>query len=79
MDDLVSGRYGPVVSIPVTFICAGNRRKEQNMTKKTIGFNWGCAAVGNSVWTGVRLCNVLEALGVTKVSKQHRHVHFAGP
>jgi len=30
----------PVVSIPVTFICAGNRRKEQNMTKKTIGFNW---------------------------------------
>ena len=76
---LVSGRYGPVVSLPVTFICAGNRRKEQNMTKKTIGFNWGCAAVGNSVWTGVRLCNVLAALGVTKVSKQHRHVHFAGP
>merc|ERR550539_477266 len=26
MDDLVSGKVGPVVSIPVTFICAGNRR-----------------------------------------------------
>merc|ERR1719161_1035299 len=79
MDDLVSGKYGPVVSFPVSFICAGNRRKEQNMTKKTIGFNWGCAAVANSVWTGVRLCDVLAKLGVTKVSKQHRHVLFAGP
>jgi len=79
MDDLASGAYGPVVSFPVTFICAGNRRKEQNMTKKTIGFNWGCGAVGNSVWTGVRLCDVLAKLGVTQVSKQHRYVHFAGP
>jgi DMSO/TMAO reductase YedYZ molybdopterin-dependent catalytic subunit len=79
MDDLVSGKFGPVVSFPVSFICAGNRRKEQNMTKKTIGFNWGCAAVGNSIWTGVRLCDVLAKLGVVQVSKQHRHVQFAGP
>eukprot|EP00930_Biecheleria_cincta_P079161 TRINITY_DN668_c0_g1_i2.p1 TRINITY_DN668_c0_g1~~TRINITY_DN668_c0_g1_i2.p1 ORF type:complete len:894 (+),score=177.37 TRINITY_DN668_c0_g1_i2:70-2751(+) len=79
MADLVSGKFGPQVSIPVTFICAGNRRKEQNMTKKTIGFNWGCAAVGNSVWTGVRLCDLLAALGITKVSKEHRFVHFEGP
>jgi len=79
MADLTSGDFGPQVSIPVTFICAGNRRKEQNMTKKTIGFGWGCAAVGNSVWTGVRLCDVLKAMGITKVSQEHRYVHFAGP
>eukprot|EP00931_Biecheleriopsis_adriatica_P040108 TRINITY_DN2294_c0_g1_i6.p1 TRINITY_DN2294_c0_g1~~TRINITY_DN2294_c0_g1_i6.p1 ORF type:complete len:888 (+),score=173.87 TRINITY_DN2294_c0_g1_i6:53-2716(+) len=79
MEDFASGKFGVPVSIPVTFICAGNRRKEQNMTKKTIGFNWGCAAVGNSVWTGVRLCDVLAHLGITRVSKEHRYVHFEGP
>lgn len=79
MDDLASGKVGPVVSIPVTFICAGNRRKEQNMAKKTIGFNWGPAAVGNSVWTGVRLCDVLAYLGIIRASKAHQYVHFEGP
>mmetsp|Transcript_25439 Transcript_25439/g.45227 ORF Transcript_25439/g.45227 Transcript_25439/m.45227 type:complete len:813 (+) Transcript_25439:102-2540(+) len=79
MADLQSGKFGPQVSIPVTFICAGNRRKEQNMTKKTIGFNWGCAAIGNTVWTGVRLCDVLNALGIKRISKEHRFVHFEGP
>ena len=31
----------PKVTRPVLLVCAGNRRKEQNMRKKTIGFNWG--------------------------------------
>ena len=79
MDDLSSGKYGPVVSFPVTFICSGNRRKEQNMTKKVLGFNWGPSAVANCVWTGVRLVDVLATLGVQKVSRQHRHLHFDGP
>mmetsp|Transcript_20849 Transcript_20849/g.46852 ORF Transcript_20849/g.46852 Transcript_20849/m.46852 type:complete len:904 (-) Transcript_20849:42-2753(-) len=79
VEDLVKGSYGPVVSFPVTFICAGNRRMEQNMCKKTVGFNWGAAAVGNSVWTGVRLCDFLSALGITKPSKAHRYLHFDGP
>lgn len=79
MDELASGKVGPVVSVLCSFICAGNRRKEQNMTKKTIGFNWGCAAVGNSVWTGVRLCDVLAFCGITKTTKEHRYVSFEGP
>jgi len=37
MEQLISGQFGPQVSFPVSFICAGNRRKEQNMTKKD---NW---------------------------------------
>jgi nitrate reductase (NAD(P)H) len=79
MDQLASGEWGEVATFPVTFICAGNRRKEQNMTKKTVGFNWGCAAVGNSIWTGVRLSDLLNHLGITKASKEHRYVHFESP
>jgi nitrate reductase (NAD(P)H) len=33
----------PVVTLPVTLVCAGNRRKEQNVVRKTLGFNWGAA------------------------------------
>lgn len=79
MEQIASGEWGTIVSIPVTFICAGNRRKEQNMTKKTVGFDWGAGAVGNSVWTGVRLCDLLAAVGITRPSKEHRFVHFEGP
>ena len=39
MDQLASGDWGNVVSFPVTFICAGNRRKEQNMTKQQGSFS----------------------------------------
>lgn len=79
MDEIASGKCGEIASICVTFICAGNRRKEQNMTKKTVGFNWGCAAVGNSVWTGIRLCDLLNYLGIHKATREHRYVHFSGP
>lgn len=30
-----------VVTLPVTVCCAGNRRKEQNVVRKSLGFNWG--------------------------------------
>jgi len=29
----------PVVTLPVTLACAGNRRKEQNVVQKTLGFS----------------------------------------
>jgi len=45
-------------------VCAGNRRKEQNMVKKTKGFNWGPAATGCSYWTGVRMSTLLNLCGV---------------
>ena len=32
-----------VVTLPVTLVCAGNRRKEQNMVRKSLGFDWGSA------------------------------------
>lgn len=53
----------PVVTIPVTLVCAGNRRKEQNLQKQSRGFSWGAAAVSTSFWTGIRLCDILEYCG----------------
>ncbi|KAL3687448.1 hypothetical protein R1sor_013757 [Riccia sorocarpa] len=63
---------------PCTLVCAGNRRKEQNMTSQTIGFNWGAAAVSNSVWKGVRLCEVLRYCGVMSRTKGALYVCFEG-
>jgi len=60
MDDSISGRTGTIVSTPVTFVCSENLLKQQSVTRtKTIGFNWGPAAVGNSVWAGIRLSDLL--------------------
>ncbi|KAL2643155.1 hypothetical protein R1flu_010742 [Riccia fluitans] len=68
----------PQREFPCTLVCAGNRRKEQNMTSQTIGFNWGAAAVSNSVWKGVRLCEVLRYCGVMSKKKGALHVCFEG-
>ena len=38
----------PKVVVPSLLVCAGNRRKEQNMIKRSIGFNWGAAGLGMS-------------------------------
>lgn len=43
------------VTYPVTLVCAGNRRKEQNMVRKTKGFSWGAAGLSTALWTGVPL------------------------
>lgn len=50
--------------LPVTLVCAGNRRKEQNMMKQTIGFNWGAGGVSTNVWRGVRVRDLLLRAGV---------------
>ncbi|SPO35721.1 probable Nitrate reductase [NADPH] [Pseudozyma flocculosa] len=48
------------VTLPITLVCAGNRRKEQNMVAKGLGFNWGAAGVSTGLFTGVYLADVLE-------------------
>ena len=52
--------------LPVTLVCAGNRRKEQNMIRQTIGFNWGAAGVGTNVWRGVLVRDLLLKAGVSE-------------
>lgn len=73
MDELVQL---PTTTIPVTLVCAGNRRKEENMVKQTIGFSWGCAAHACNMWTGVKLSVLLEKCGVDM--KRAKHVCFVG-
>lgn len=45
---------------PITLVCAGNRRKEQNVVRKTKGFSWGAAGVSTALFTGVILGDVLR-------------------
>uniref|UniRef100_J3LHH7 Nitrate reductase n=1 Tax=Oryza brachyantha TaxID=4533 RepID=J3LHH7_ORYBR len=66
MEQLVTGFEA--VELPVTLVCAGNRRKEQNMVRQTVGFNWGPGAISTSVWRGVRLRDVLRWCGVMGAS-----------
>eukprot|EP00128_Syssomonas_multiformis_P002547 Colp12_sorted_trinity150504_noHs@35332 len=74
----------PIQTFPVTLVCAGNRRKEMNMIKQSIGFNWGAAAVSTAEWRGVLLRDVLRACGapVTEAdggeSQDSRFVCFEG-
>ncbi|GAB4844858.1 Nitrate reductase [NADH] 1 [Ancistrocladus abbreviatus] len=63
---------------PVTLVCAGNRRKEQNMVKKTSGFNWGASGTSTSVWRGVPLRDVLKRCGVMSRKKGALNVCFEG-
>ncbi len=48
------------VTYPVTLVCAGNRRKEQNVVRKTKGFSWGAAGLSTALWTGVVLGDLLK-------------------
>eukprot|EP00897_Mesotaenium_endlicherianum_P010740 jgi/Mesen1/9695/ME000069S09098 len=68
----------PSRTLPVTLVCAGNRRKEENMVKQSIGFNWGAAAVSTTVWRGARLSDVLRLAGILPRSKGALHVCFEG-
>jgi nitrate reductase (NAD(P)H) len=58
VDDLK--RLFKVVTLPITLVCAGNRRKEQNVVAKSLGFNWGAAGLSTALFTGVYLADVLK-------------------
>ncbi|KAJ3562976.1 hypothetical protein NP233_g9237 [Leucocoprinus birnbaumii] len=73
LDDL--RRKFRVVTIPVTLVCAGNRRKEQNMVQKSLGFSWGAAGLSTALFTGVYLADVLEYVLPLRGA---RHVVFEG-
>ena len=75
MDELASM---PPRELPVTLVCAGNRRKEQNMIRQTIGFNWGAGGVSTNVWKGVSLRDLLLRAGVSDRNMAGRHVEFLG-
>lgn len=47
------------VTYPITLVCAGNRRKEQNVVRKSKGFSWGPAGVSTALFTGVVMRDVI--------------------
>lgn len=59
-----------------TLECAGNRRGELAGVKPIPGeLLWSAEAIGNAVWEGIALAEVLAAAGV---SAEARHVAFTG-
>jgi DMSO/TMAO reductase YedYZ molybdopterin-dependent catalytic subunit len=52
----------PETSVTATIECAGNGRVF--LTPKVDGAQWERGAVGNAVWTGVRLAEVLQRAGL---------------
>ncbi|CAG8463716.1 235_t:CDS:2 [Dentiscutata erythropus] len=70
----------PYKEFPVTLVCAGNRSKEQNMIKQSIGFNWGSGAISCAIWKGVPLNDILKLAGVNldDCINEPRYVCFTG-
>jgi DMSO/TMAO reductase YedYZ molybdopterin-dependent catalytic subunit len=66
------------MELPVMLVCAGNRRKEQNMVRQSAGFNWGPGAVSTSVWRVARLRDVLRRCGVMGEDAGADNVCFEG-
>lgn len=48
------------ITVPITLVCAGNRRKEQNQVRKSKGFSWGAAGVSTALWTGVPMYELIR-------------------
>jgi DMSO/TMAO reductase YedYZ molybdopterin-dependent catalytic subunit/glyoxylase-like metal-dependent hydrolase (beta-lactamase superfamily II) len=74
LDDL--RRQFERVTVGATLMCAGNRRSELSAIAPIPGqAPWGAGAIGNAVWSGVRLRDVLLAAGI---DAQAGHVAFTG-
>ena len=64
-----------VITVPVTLVCAGNRRKEQNVVQKSLGFSWGAGGISTALFTGVWLADVIELI---RPKRSAKHVIFEG-
>ncbi|CEQ42493.1 SPOSA6832_04325, partial [Sporobolomyces salmonicolor] len=60
--DLIDPSKFQTVTLPVTLVCAGNRRGEQNAVRKSLGFTWGAAGLSTALFTGVYLADVLNVV-----------------
>lgn len=65
----------PKHSIEAAIMCGGNRRSEMHKVKPVRGLHWGAAAVGNAVWSGPKLCDILHEMGVQSDDTRHVHVY----
>ncbi|CAG7916595.1 unnamed protein product [Penicillium olsonii] len=49
------------ITAPITLVCAGNRRKEQNTVRKSKGFSWGPAGLSTALFTGPMMADILRS------------------
>ena len=63
------------ITCPITLVCAGNRRKEQNMVRKSKGFSWGAAGLSTALFTGVAMSEVIRR---AKPQKRAKYVCMEG-
>ncbi|KAL0377292.1 UNVERIFIED_CONTAM: Sulfite oxidase [Sesamum radiatum] len=67
-------------NVTATLQCAGNRRTAMSRIRKVKGVGWDVAAIGNAVWSGAKLADVLELVGIPKCSHATpsggKHVEF---
>ncbi|GAB2278468.1 hypothetical protein Dimus_013150 [Dionaea muscipula] len=70
----------PKYMVTATLQCAGNRRTAMSKTRTVKGVGWDIAALGNAVWCGAKLADVLELVGISKLSSitqaGGKHVEF---
>ncbi|KAF5479815.1 hypothetical protein F2P56_000606 [Juglans regia] len=73
-------RMLPKYNVAATLQCAGNRRTAMSKTRKVRGVGWDVSALGNAVWGGAKLADVLELVGIPKLSSTTqsggKHVEF---
>jgi sulfite oxidase len=63
------------VECTCTLTCAGNRRYEHSKVKPVGGVQWEEGPIGNAVWSGFRLSDVLKSFGLQSAAE---HVWFEG-
>ncbi|KAG8366775.1 hypothetical protein BUALT_Bualt16G0002800 [Buddleja alternifolia] len=70
----------PKYNVTATLQCAGNRRTAMSKTRKVRGVGWDISAIGNAVWGGAKLADVLHLIGIPKFSNitpsGGKHVEF---
>ncbi|KAK4483224.1 hypothetical protein RD792_010406 [Penstemon davidsonii] len=70
----------PKYIVTATLQCAGNRRTAMSKSRKVRGVGWDISAIGNAVWSGAKLADVLELIGIPKYShvtpRGGKHVEF---
>nr|GEW36545.1 sulfite oxidase [Tanacetum cinerariifolium] len=70
----------PKYNVTATLQCAGNRRTAMSKSRTVRGVGWDVAALGNAIWGGAKLADVLELVGIPKLTSTTpsggKHVEF---
>ncbi|KAL7171711.1 hypothetical protein ACSBR2_036383 [Camellia fascicularis] len=70
----------PKYNLTATLQCAGNRRTAMSKVRAVKGVGWDISAIGNAIWGGAKLADVLELVGIPKLTKTTplggKHVEF---